>query len=217
LNGTSTISVTGSASISARRATVGPGFPPLRTPTRRNSANVLLNFDAQRSKMRGDESRRALLRVSELRMLMNVVTPSCHLVGDCRCSPVDFRRKCWVGDDDLLSRRAVPAKISSAERTIAKRLARSNMTASEYGNLCVERPRFLPRRAKIESFHPLLECLDIDRRIVDLEHSSNIAKVAIGAAHQVVSKFVDDHVLDRREPNRFSVDGFADATMQSQS
>jgi len=43
-------------------------------------------------------------------MLMNVVTPSRHLVGDCCCSPVDFSRKCWVSDDDLLSRRAVPGE-----------------------------------------------------------------------------------------------------------
>ena len=33
LNGTSTSSVTGSASMSARSATVGPGLPPLRIPT----------------------------------------------------------------------------------------------------------------------------------------------------------------------------------------
>src|SRR5689334_9284688 len=56
--------------------------------------------------MRGDESRRALLRVSELRMLMNVVTPSCHLVGDCCGSTIDFGCERWVGDDDLLSRRS---------------------------------------------------------------------------------------------------------------
>ena len=54
--------------------------------------------------------RRALLRVSELRVLMNVVAPSCDLVGDRRCSTVDFGRKRWVGDDDLLSRRAVPGE-----------------------------------------------------------------------------------------------------------
>jgi hypothetical protein len=35
--------------------------------------------------MRGDECGRALLRVSELRMLMNVVTPSRYLLGDRRC------------------------------------------------------------------------------------------------------------------------------------
>ena len=76
LNGTSTSSVTGSASMSARSATTGPGWPPFSTPTTPVCATFSLHLvEAERAQVVGDDLRGAHLAVAELGVLVDVAAP----------------------------------------------------------------------------------------------------------------------------------------------
>ena len=78
-NGRSTSSVTGSASMSARSATTGPGLPPLRMPTTPVCATPVPHLEAERLQVLGRPGRRADLAVAELRMGVDVASPLDHL------------------------------------------------------------------------------------------------------------------------------------------
>ena len=75
LKGTSSSSVTGSASMSARSATTGPGFPPRRTPTTPVRATPVRTSRPSARRWSATMLRGAHLAVAELRVLVEVAPP----------------------------------------------------------------------------------------------------------------------------------------------
>ena len=80
--GRSTSSVTSSASISARKATTGPGLAPVRRPPRPYK-RLCPAPRTELRKMLDDQCRRAELAVAQLGILVNVAPPRDHLSFDC--------------------------------------------------------------------------------------------------------------------------------------
>ena len=80
LNGTSTCSATGSASISARNAIVGPGLPPFSTAVTPVMRDAGLHIETQLAKVIRDEPGGPYLAIAQLGMLMNVPPPGDHIV-----------------------------------------------------------------------------------------------------------------------------------------
>ena len=79
LNGRSTCSVTGNASMSARSATVGPGLPPLQDADHAGVRDARANLEAQLAQLFGHDLRRAELAVAEFGVLVEVAAPRDHL------------------------------------------------------------------------------------------------------------------------------------------
>ena len=80
LNGTSTRSSTGSASMSARKATTRPGLAALQDADHAGDADAGLHLDAELRQMLGGERRGARLLVGELGVLVDVAPPGDDLV-----------------------------------------------------------------------------------------------------------------------------------------
>ena len=72
-NGRFVCSVTGSASMSARTATTGPGRPPLRMRDDAVARDAGLDLEAELAQVVGDERGRLLLAVRQLRILVKLV------------------------------------------------------------------------------------------------------------------------------------------------
>ena len=101
LNGRSTCSVTGSASMSARNATTGPGRPPRRTPTTPLIATPVRTSSPSRRQFRRDDAGRAHFAVAELGMLVQVTPPRDHLRIHVRRPPIDLLVDSGRRDDCL--------------------------------------------------------------------------------------------------------------------
>ena len=78
--GRSTCSFTGSASMSARSATTGPGLPPLQHGDHAGHGHAGLHLHAQRAQMVGHQLGGARFLVAQFRMLVDVAAP-----GDGAC------------------------------------------------------------------------------------------------------------------------------------
>src|ERR1041384_5840284 len=129
LNGRSTCSVTGSASMSARSATTGPGFPPRSTPLTPacpppgrtpppgpglppphppdppGSRHAGPHFDPEAFEMIRHQLRRAGFAVTELGVLVDVAPPPDDERVHRRGSAVDFGRQC-IGTGPLRAQRS---------------------------------------------------------------------------------------------------------------
>ena len=82
LNGTSTRSSTGSASMSARKRDHAAGLAALQDADHAGDADAGLHLDAELLEMLGGERRGARLLVGELGMLVDVAPPGDDLVLD---------------------------------------------------------------------------------------------------------------------------------------
>ena len=131
-NGRSTSSATGSASMSARSATTGPGSAPLSSAddagVRDAGAHLV---EAERAQVLGDDAGGADLAVAELGVLVDVAPPGDHLRLDCRCawrrcarpaSSVGGRGRAWC----VARRRAAggAGQASRTERAVARKSCR---------------------------------------------------------------------------------------------
>ena len=105
-NGRPSRSLTGSASMSARRATTGPGLPPLSTPTTPVPATPVRTSRGRACAGVGDEACGARLLFAELGVLMDVAPPGDQLLLDLRGALANFFFKVW--HDGLRRRRLRP-------------------------------------------------------------------------------------------------------------
>ena len=89
LNGTSTSSVTGKASMSDRRATTGPGLPPRSTADDAGLRDACPHLQPQRAQVLGDLLGRAHLAIAQLGVLVEVAPPRDQLRLERRRARVD--------------------------------------------------------------------------------------------------------------------------------
>ena len=87
-------SVTGSASMSARTATTGPGPPALEQRNDPVLRHAGLDLQAQLAEVVGDERSRLLLTVRQLGVLMNPMPDVHHCRGRFRCLLLDAGK--WI-------------------------------------------------------------------------------------------------------------------------
>ena len=150
LNGTSTCSVTGSASMSARSATTRPGLPPLQDADDAGVRDRRLHLDAELAQAVGDELRRARLAVAELGMLVNVAAAGDDFRLDLLRGVVDalIERGGGVercGHEDLQSEDGEQAHFARfVDRAVHATAARSRRAALP---LCESARRTIPRSA----------------------------------------------------------------------
>ena len=89
-NGSPAGSFTGSASMSARSATTGPGLPPLQHGDDAGLGDAGLHLEAKLRQVLGNERRRPRLLFAEFGMLVNVAAPGDQLLLDLRGALADF-------------------------------------------------------------------------------------------------------------------------------